>query len=81
MLLQLQDFGTSLWQLRDHAISLPRCLKGRERSATYDLFLRRGRRVVAPDRCCGDGQLGSDRGNTGHVSDVVKSVLVTQLRH
>jgi hypothetical protein len=29
MLLQLQDFGTSLWQLCDHAISVPRCLKGR----------------------------------------------------
>jgi hypothetical protein len=29
MLLQLQDFGTSLWQLRGYAISLPWCLKGR----------------------------------------------------
>jgi hypothetical protein len=29
MLLQLQDYGTSLWQLRDQAISLPSRLKGR----------------------------------------------------
>jgi hypothetical protein len=29
MLLQLQDFATSLWQLRDHAISLTGGLKGR----------------------------------------------------
>jgi hypothetical protein len=28
MLLQLQDFGTSLWQLHRHAISSPRRLKG-----------------------------------------------------
>jgi hypothetical protein len=29
MLLQLQDYGTSLWQLSDQAISLPIRLKGR----------------------------------------------------
>ena len=29
MLLQLQDFGTSLWQLQNYTISLRRCLKGR----------------------------------------------------
>ncbi len=28
MLLQLQDFGTSLWQLREHITGLPARLKG-----------------------------------------------------
>jgi len=36
---------------------------------------------VGPDRCCGDGQLGSNQGDTGHVSDAVKPVLVTRIGH
>jgi hypothetical protein len=33
MLLQLQDFGTSLWQLHCHATSSPAHLKGRVMAA------------------------------------------------
>jgi hypothetical protein len=37
MLLQLQDFGTSLWQLQGHATSLPSHLKGGMVTAQFGL--------------------------------------------
>jgi hypothetical protein len=41
MLLQLQDFGTSLWQLHEHATSSPRRLKGALRTgARWRLMCR-----------------------------------------
>jgi hypothetical protein len=37
VLLQLQDFGTSLWQLQGHATSLPSHLKGGMVTAQFGL--------------------------------------------
>jgi hypothetical protein len=52
MLLQLQDYGTSLWQLDYYATTLAGLLgssvmAARAQGATTGLFLRRGRRFLA----------------------------------
>jgi hypothetical protein len=48
--------------------------------AVSNLFAVRSS-AIGPDRCCGNALFGSDRGDTGHVSDIFKPVLLTPTGH